>query len=141
MRTDSVSSRQRLALFAAGVIAATVFIALSIDFATTAAHAPRGKHLILFVAHAVVSALVAWFAYPAGPDASRRLQRIRPLFGPSAQAVDQNMAGALDSHHAPAYRESVVSPFCMQLPAGVRSALFRGSVRGLGEDVCQNMCS
>jgi uncharacterized membrane protein len=55
---------QSLILVAAGIIAAIIFVLLTVYFGAFAAGHPRAKHMLLFIVLAVVSLLVAWFAYP-----------------------------------------------------------------------------
>jgi hypothetical protein len=47
-----------------GAAGCVLFIALTVYFATAANGAPRVKHIILFVALALISALVVWFSTP-----------------------------------------------------------------------------
>ncbi len=59
-----MSRSQSLLLVAAGIIAAILFLLLTVYFGAFAAGHPRAKHMLLFIVLAVVSLLVAWFAYP-----------------------------------------------------------------------------
>ncbi len=62
---DNLTRQQRLLLVTAGVLACIVFAVLTIYFGTAATGHPRVKHMILFIVLAVLSLLVAWFAWPA----------------------------------------------------------------------------
>jgi hypothetical protein len=62
---DTLTRQQRLLLVAAGVIACIIFVVLTIYYGTAATGHPRVKHMILFGVLAVLSLLVAWFAWPA----------------------------------------------------------------------------
>jgi hypothetical protein len=55
---------QRLWLVAASVLGFIVFIALTIYYAAAASGHPRVKHMVLFIALAVLSLIVAWFSMP-----------------------------------------------------------------------------
>ena len=57
---------QRWLLFAAGIAGVILFAAGALYWATAATGHPRVKHTLLFVGLAGGSALVAWFALPAG---------------------------------------------------------------------------
>jgi hypothetical protein len=60
-----VTTRTRQLLqMAAGIGGAVLFAALAVYYATAANGHPRVKHIILFVALAAVSALIAWFSLP-----------------------------------------------------------------------------
>jgi hypothetical protein len=69
---DTLTRQQRLLLVAAGVLALAVFVVLTIYFGVAATGHPRAKHMILFAALAVLSAIVAWFAWPAAETSRRR---------------------------------------------------------------------
>ena len=49
-----------------------VFAVLTVYYGVAASGHPRAKHMVLFIALAVLSALVAWFAWPADAAESRR---------------------------------------------------------------------
>lgn len=66
-----MSRSQRMLVAVAGVIGVLLCLALTVYYATGAPGHPRGKHMILFIALAVVSALVSWFAYPSGAARDR----------------------------------------------------------------------
>jgi hypothetical protein len=70
---ESFSRSQRLALVAAGIVVAIICLALTVYFGVAAAGHPRAKHMLLFIVLAIVGALIAWFAYPAGPESARRI--------------------------------------------------------------------
>lgn len=55
---------QSMLLVLAAVIAAIIFLLLTVYFGAMAAGHPRFKHMLLFVVLAVLSLLVAWFAFP-----------------------------------------------------------------------------
>lgn len=57
---------QRWLLVVAGVVAAIIFLALTVYFGVAAAGYPRFKHMLLFIVLAAASALVAWFSLPEG---------------------------------------------------------------------------
>jgi hypothetical protein len=54
----------------AAIIAAVIFLLLTIYFGAVAGGHPRVKHMILFIALAVISLLVAWFTYPKSATAT-----------------------------------------------------------------------
>ena len=70
---ENLSRSQRLALVAAGVVFAVACLVLTVYWTVAATGHPRPKHMLLFFVLAVVGALVAWFAYPSGPESSRRV--------------------------------------------------------------------
>lgn len=51
-------------LVVAGIVAAIIFVALTVYFGAAATDHPRVKHMILFIVLAIVSLLVVWFSYP-----------------------------------------------------------------------------
>jgi membrane-associated HD superfamily phosphohydrolase len=51
-------------LVGAGVIAAVIFLVLTVYYGAEAAGHPHVKHMILFILLAIVGLLVAWFSYP-----------------------------------------------------------------------------
>jgi hypothetical protein len=51
-------------LVVAGIVAALIFIGLTVYFGTAATDHPRVKHMILFAILAILSLLVVWFSYP-----------------------------------------------------------------------------
>jgi hypothetical protein len=48
----------------AGIVAAVIFLCLTVYFGAAAAGHPRFKHMLLFVILAVLSLLLVWFSYP-----------------------------------------------------------------------------
>jgi hypothetical protein len=70
---QNLTRGQRLLLTALGILLALIFLALTVYWAVAAPGHPRVKHMLLFIVLAVLSALVAWFAFPTGPEYSRRL--------------------------------------------------------------------
>ncbi len=61
---------RRLLQMAAGIGGTVLFAALAVYYATAANGHPRVKHIILFVALAAISALIAWFSLPPRDIAS-----------------------------------------------------------------------
>lgn len=69
---DNLTRQQRLMAVAAGVVGIILFAALTVYYAAAATGHPRVKHMILFIVLAVLSAIVAWFAWPSDSAARGR---------------------------------------------------------------------
>jgi hypothetical protein len=59
-----MTRNQGLFVVVGGIVAAIIFLLLTVYFGVAAAGHPHVKHMILFVLLAAVSLLVSWYAYP-----------------------------------------------------------------------------
>ncbi|MGI8550670.1 MAG: hypothetical protein ACR2PL_07765 [Dehalococcoidia bacterium] len=69
---ENLSRSQRQLLVLAGIVAAVLFLALTVYYGVAATGHPRAKHMVLFIVLAACSALVAWFAAPGGMAQGQR---------------------------------------------------------------------
>jgi hypothetical protein len=72
---DLKTHAQRWLAVAGGIVAAILFIGLTIYYGTAAPGHPHVKHMILFIVLAVASALLAWFSFPEGSSQGNRGRR------------------------------------------------------------------